>query len=104
MDAISRCRPVQPMRPRGAILEAFDAFSFEARHLFAHRPRAHACGSGNGLRRLPVENQSENVLSTERCQTGILMDVHPVLRGITEVRNLSFLAQGRMDNLLKTHN
>ena len=38
-----------------------------------------------------------------RRQPGILMDVHPVLRGMLKLRNSSFLAQDRMDNLLKAH-
>jgi hypothetical protein len=42
-------------------------------------------------------------LSTKRRQTGIVMDVHPVLRGITELRNSSFLGPNRMNNLLKAH-
>jgi hypothetical protein len=37
-------------------------------------------------------------------QASILMDVHPVLRGLLKLRNSSFLVQDRMDNLLKAHN
>jgi len=36
-------------------------------------------------------------------KTGILMDVHSVLRESLKSRNLSFLGRGRMDNLLKAH-
>jgi hypothetical protein len=39
-----------------------------------------------------------------RRQTGILMDVHPVLlRGVLKLRNSSVLARDRMDNLMKAH-
>jgi hypothetical protein len=37
------------------------------------------------------------------AQTGILMDVHPVLFVKLKIRNLSFLGRDRMDNLQKTH-
>jgi hypothetical protein len=42
--------------------------------------------------------------STMRRQSGIRVDVHSVLRWTLEHHNLSFLGQGRMDNLLKAHN
>src|SRR2546430_13162 len=45
----------------------------------ANRPRADACGFGNGLRRLPARDLPYNALSTARRQPGILMHVHPVL-------------------------
>src|SRR5881409_2442742 len=45
----------------------------------ANRPRADACGFGNGLRRLSVRDLPYNALSTARRQPGILMHVHPVL-------------------------
>jgi hypothetical protein len=41
--------------------------------------------------------------STVRRQTGILVDVHPVLRVFLKLRNLSIPDQDRMDNLMKTH-
>src|SRR3954471_8063583 len=48
-----------------------------------------ACGSCGGLRRLPaLDNCAHHALSTKRRQTGIVMDVHPVLRGITEASQL----------------
>src|SRR5262245_1217367 len=45
----------------------------------ANRPRADACGFGNGLRRLSARDLTYNALSTARRQPGILMHVHPVL-------------------------
>lgn len=36
-------------------------------------------------------------------QRGILMNVLPILRMGRKLRNLSFLGQGRMDNLLRVH-
>ena len=44
-----------------------------------------------------------DVLSTNRCQTGILMNVHPVPPKTLKLRNLSFLGSNRMDNVLKAH-
>src|SRR5262245_58936947 len=46
----------------------------------ANRPRADACGFGNGLRRLSARDLPYNELSTARRQPGILMHVHPVSR------------------------
>src|SRR5262245_47266724 len=45
----------------------------------ANRPRADACGFGNGLRRLSARDLTYNALSTARRQPGILVHVHPVL-------------------------
>src|ERR1700719_644327 len=45
----------------------------------ANRPRADACGFGDGLRRLPALDLPYNPLSTARRQPGILMHVHLVL-------------------------
>ena len=95
--------PMQPARPRGAVLKAFTALHREAGQPFAHRPRADACGACGGLRRLPAQNLLHNPLSTKRRQTGILVDVHSVPPRITEVGNLSFLGRDRVDNLLKAH-
>ena len=61
---------------------------------FARGPRADACGSCGGLRRLPALDLPRNQLSTMPRQTGILMDVHPVLRGIVEVSQLQHPRSG----------
>src|SRR4029077_6909986 len=45
----------------------------------ANRPRADACGFGDGLGRLSARDLPYNALSTARRQPGILMHVHPVL-------------------------
>src|SRR5262245_33802798 len=45
----------------------------------ANRPRADACGFGNGLRRLSARDLPYNALSTAWRQPGIPMHVHPVL-------------------------
>src|SRR5215204_3779583 len=64
-------------------------FGLEAGDPFARGARADACGSCGGLRRLPaLDNCAHHALSTKRRQTGIVMDVHPVLRGITEASQL----------------
>jgi hypothetical protein len=67
------------MRPGAAILQSRQAFATIPINPFANRPRADACGLGNGLRRLPALDQPNKSLSTNGRQTGILVDVHPVL-------------------------
>jgi hypothetical protein len=52
---------------------------------------------------MPALDLAHHGLSTARRQTGILVDVHPVLRESLKLRNSSFLAQDRIDNLLKAH-
>jgi hypothetical protein len=42
-------------------------------------------------------------LSTQRHQAGIFVDVHPRPTRVLKLRNLSFLAWNRMDNLLRPH-
>src|SRR6266436_7565425 len=92
---------VKPVRSGTAITQPCRAFTPISINPFANGPRADACGFGNGLRHLPAHDLSNNSLSTNRRQTGILMNVHPVLRGTRKLRNLTFLGPGRMDNLLK---
>jgi hypothetical protein len=94
---------VNPMGSGTAIAQPCHAFTSISINPLANGPRADACGFGNGLRRLPAQDLSDNSLSTNRRETGILMNVHPVLRGTLKLRNLSFLGPGRMDNLLKAH-
>ena len=84
LDAIDRglgCRLTQVIWTRAAILQAGQAFGIEAIDPFTHRARANAYGFTGGLRRLPAENHVDHVLSTERCQAGILMDVHSAPQG-----------------------
>jgi hypothetical protein len=79
-------------------------FGLEAVDPFARGARADACGSSSGLRRLPsLKDGAHDPLSTARRQTGILVDVHPVLRGTLKCGNSSFLGPNRMNNLLKAH-
>jgi hypothetical protein len=63
----------------------------------ANRPRADACGFGDGLRRPPALDLPYNPLSTARRQPGILMDVHPVLP-----RNLESEASATSASSVKT--
>jgi hypothetical protein len=79
LDRLRRRRLAQPMGPRAAILQAGQAFAVVATDPFAAGARANACGFTGGLRRLPAENHFDQPLSTERRQTGILMDVHSAL-------------------------
>ena len=70
---------VQPMRPRTAIVQPGQTLVAIAIDPLTDGPRADACGFADGLRRLPAPCLLHNPLSTMRRQTGILMNVHPVL-------------------------
>jgi len=56
-----------------------DALGGITRHPFADGARTDACGSCGGLRRLAARDLHDDPLSTNRRQSGIVMDVHPVL-------------------------
>src|SRR5580698_5347681 len=97
LDAIDcglGCRLMQVIWTRAAILQAGQAFGFEAIDSFTHRARANAYGFTGGLRRLPTENHVDHVLSTERCQAGILMDVHSAPPRIVDVSTTSASSAG----------
>jgi hypothetical protein len=104
LDDGNRRRLVQPVGTRGAIEEAGGALGLEAGAPFAHGLDVDREGRGHDPRYL-AENQHtpHQLRSTARRQTGILMDVHSVLPGTLKRHNLSFLGQGRMDNLMKAH-
>src|SRR3954466_11480138 len=95
-DSGCRRRPVEGMGPGGAIVQAFDAFGLEARHplLEARHPLAHrfdgyAESGRDGLHRLSLDHHPPHQFgSTVRRQPGILMNVHPVLRGDAEASQL----------------
>src|SRR5947209_1773387 len=80
LDNRIRRRPVQTMRSGAAIRQPCQAFAMIPINPLTNGSRADAYGLGNCLRRLPALNQPNNPLSTNRRQTGILMNVHPVLR------------------------
>src|SRR6266581_692401 len=61
------------------MLQSRQSFPTMSINPLANRPRADACGFGNGLRRLSARDLPYNALSTARRQPGILMHVHPVL-------------------------
>ena len=103
LDNSLRGWAVHPMGSGTAITQPCHAFASISINPLPNRPRADACGFGNGLCRLPAQDLSNNSLSTNRRETGILVNVHPVLRGTLKLRNLSFLGPGRMDNLSKAH-
>ena len=84
-------------------MEAGGAFGAIAFDPLARGPRADACGSCGGLRRLPAQHFEHDTLSTARRQTGIVMNVHPVPRESLKLRNSSFLGRGRVDNLMEAH-
>lgn len=69
----------------------------QARHHLGRCPRR--IGSGKAA----LNNVAGHLLSTQRRQTGILMDVLTVLRESPSFDNLCFLGRGRMDNVLKAH-
>src|SRR3954469_3791876 len=84
-----RRRPVQVMGPGGAILQAFGAFGLEARHPLAHRFDGDAESGRDGRRRLSLTPPPPHQFgSTVRREPGILMNVHPVLRGDAEASQL----------------
>jgi len=95
--------PVEAFRPRRAIHQTRSPLRLEAANPFAGRPRADACGMCGGLRRLPARHRPNQMLSTQRRHSGILMHVHPVPPWTLKLRNLSFLGPDRMDNLLRAH-
>src|ERR1700676_3722493 len=74
--------------PRGPVPQTGEALGTITRDPFSRRPRADACGSCGGLRRLPALNLHDDSLSTDRRQSGILVNVHPVLLWNTEVLQL----------------
>jgi len=97
LDAIDRglgCRLTQTIGTRTAVTQAGQAFGFEAIHPFAHRARANAYGFADGLRRLPTEDHVDHVLSTERRQAGILMDVHSAPPRTVDVSTTSASSAG----------
>jgi hypothetical protein len=100
MFDVQRCHDTaQPLcLSRKACAGAIGAVNF--RRVTWNRRDPVPCG---GLRRLPALDLPSNQLSTMRCQAGILMDVDPILEESLKLRNSSFLAQDRMDNLLKAH-
>ena len=97
LDTIDRglgCRLTQMIWTRAAILQAGQAFGFEAIDPFTHRARANAYGFTGGLRRLPTENHVDHVLSTEWRQAGIVMDVHSAPPRIVDVSTTSASSAG----------
>src|SRR5947209_4501436 len=82
------------MRAGRAVLQARQSFAAISRNPLANRPRADACGFGNGLRRLPALDLPYNPLSTARREPGILVHVHPVLPRIAEASQLQLPRSG----------
>jgi hypothetical protein len=80
-----RRRLAQTVWPGASIPQPRQAFAAIPINPLANGPRADACGCRNGLRRLPARDLPYNSLSTERCQPGILVHVHPVLSSESEV-------------------
>jgi hypothetical protein len=66
---------MEPLRPRGPVLQTGDAFDGITRHPFADGARTDACGSCGGLRRLSACYLHDDSLSTNRRQAGIAVDV-----------------------------
>jgi hypothetical protein len=65
-------------RTRGPVSQTGGAFCTITRDPFSHRPRADSCGACGGPRRLPARHLHDDSLSTDRRQTGILVNVHLV--------------------------
>ena len=90
--------------PRGAITKPGLTLCLEARDPFADGFDADTESGGNFGLGLPLDaHPADQFGSTMRGQANILMDVHSVLPGTLKLRNSRFLAQHRMDNLLKVH-
>src|SRR3954465_8506 len=88
-DSGCRRRPVEVMWPGGAIVQAFDAFGLEAPPPLAPRFDGYAESGRDGLHRLSLDHYPPHQFgSTVRRQPGILMNVHPVLRGDAEASQL----------------
>ena len=82
------------MRPRAVVFKSCQTFHAVPDKPLADGPRADAYGSCGGLRRLPAEHLAHDPPSTLRRQACILMDVHSVLRGITETSQPQLPASG----------
>src|SRR3954453_2852101 len=75
------CGPLTPLEARPPPLEA--------RHPLAHRFDGYAESGRDGLHRLSLDHHPPHQFgSTVRRQPGILMNVHPVLRGDAEASQL----------------
>lgn len=74
-DRLRWRRLAHPIRPRRTILKTGQTFPAEPVEPLPGRPRADACGSCGGLRRLPALDLPHKSLSTKRRQSGILVDV-----------------------------
>jgi hypothetical protein len=76
--------------------EALDPFTYRLR-------RGVELPSGNGLAEADIDHGPHHLLSTFRCQMGILVGVHSVLRESLVFGDFSVHGLDRMDNLLKVH-
>jgi hypothetical protein len=72
-------------------------------NLMSSGSRVHAKSLGDEFSRLALKHPAYQFGSTIRRKPGILMHVHPVLLGISELCNSSFLGLDRIDNLLRAH-
>ena len=70
---------------------------------FADRENATWERLRNGVRLLPARNRPDDPLSTQRRQTGFLVDVHPIFPPDLKPRNLSISRTDRTDSLWKGH-
>ena len=95
IDHRCRCRPVQAVRPRAAVAQAVPAFRQEPRHPLAHGALAQSQGRGHGPGTVPFnQDPAHKRLSTQRRQTGILVNVHSVPPLETEVSTTSAFSVG----------
>ena len=93
------------MRPRTAVGQAIAAFGLITGDLLAHGTRTDArVGSDEVHRQLVVEHAADQFCSTRGGSSGILVDVHSVLRDATlALPTTSFSRRDRVDNVLKGH-
>ena len=85
LDGLIRRGLSQVLWPGRAVLKPRPALFFEPLNPLARGPRADTCGACGGLRRLPTQHRRHQPLSTNRRQSCILVNVHPVLLEETAV-------------------
>ena len=97
--------PGLPMRPRAAVGQALGPFGLIPGDPLAHGARTNACRGGDQAHgQAVIEHTGDQFGSTRGGGSGILMDVHSVLRDETAgFLTTSFSRRHRVDNVLKGH-
>src|ERR1700686_5332101 len=88
---------IEPLRPRGPVLQTGDAFDGITRHPFADGARTDACGVCPLATCMTIRSRPIGV------RRALLWMFIRSSSGTRKLRNLSFLDPDRMDNLWKAH-